>query len=147
MLRDPRSLALAEHFAAQWLRIRALEIRRPGAERFPGVDAELREAMRMETVLFLDAMLREDRPISQLLSARESFLNEPLARHYGIAGVRGPHMRRVAVDAVRHQVPGMAAGGDEDDGGLGVLRHASILLTTSNPTRTSPVMNTAARMA
>ena len=140
MLRDPRSLALAEHFAAQWLRIRALEIRRPDAERFPGVDAELREAMRMETVLFLDAMLREDRPISQLLSARESFLNEPLARHYGIAGVRGPHMRRVAVDAVRHQVPGMAADGDEDDGGLGVLRHASILLTTSNPTRTSPVM-------
>ncbi len=136
MLEDPRSLALAEHFAAQWLRIRALEIRRPDAERFPGVDAELREAMRMETVLFLDAMLREHRPISELLSARESFLNEPLARHYGIAGVRGPHMRRVAVEEVRHQVPGMAA----DEGGLGVLRHASILLTTSNPTRTSPVM-------
>jgi hypothetical protein len=144
MLRDPRSLALSEHFAAQWLRIRALEDRRPDADRFPGVDASLREAMRMETVLLFDALLREDRPVSELLTTRDTFVNEALARHYGIPGVRGPHMRRVSLDGLRAGAMSAVHGAGAIDAsggpaGLGVLRHASILLTTSNPTRTSPV--------
>lgn len=141
LLRDPRSLAVSEHFAAQWLRIRSLEDRRPDADRFPGVDASLREAMRMETVLLFDALLREDRPVSELLTTRETFVNEPLARHYGIPGVRGPHMRRVSLDGMRGgAMSALGAVGEEPSpAGLGVLRHASILLTTSNPTRTSPV--------
>jgi len=121
MLRDARASALAQNFATQWLKIRDLPSRvTPDARRFPHVDRKLVEAMLAETVMFFDAILREERPVHELLDAPFSFVNGPLAKHYGLPGVRGDRMRRVP-----------RAGG--------VLTHASILTVTSNPTRTSPV--------
>jgi hypothetical protein len=121
MLRDARATALAQNFATQWLRIRDLQERAtPDPARFAGVDQELLAAMEAETVLFFDAVLREERPIHDLLDADFTFVNERLASHYGLPGVRGAEMRRVR-------------------GRGGVLDHASVLTATSNPTRTSPV--------
>lgn len=138
LLADPRSLALSEHFAAQWLQIRRLDERSPDTDRFPGVDPPLLASMRAETVLLFDEILRHGRPVSDLVSAPDTFLDGRLARHYGIAGVRGEHMRRIALEGLGARAaspprPGAAATG------LGVLRHGSVLLATSNPTRTSPV--------
>ena len=124
MLRDPRAGALAEHFAPQWLQVRALAEATPDPGTFPEFDDALREAMRLETQMFFDAVLREDRPVGELLASDFTFVNERLARHYGIPGVRGPHMRRVALGGLRQG---------------GVLAHGSVLTVTSNPTRTSPV--------
>jgi hypothetical protein len=118
MLRDARATALARNFATQWLRIRDL-----GAAH-AGVDDALERAMVLETVMFFDAILREERPITELLVADFTFVDERLARHYGIPGVRGPEMRRVPADGVRRG---------------GVLTQGAVLLATSNPTRTSPV--------
>ncbi len=123
MLRDPRSLALADNFATQWLQIRDLQQHEPDPLRFPDVDRSLRDAMRQETVLLFDAILRENRSVWTLLDADFTFVNEPLAELYEIGGVRGPWMRRV---------PAGSRGG-------GVLAHASVLTSTSNATRTSPV--------
>jgi hypothetical protein len=123
MLRDPKSAALVQNFAGQWLTLRKLDYVVPDPETFPGFDRELRAAMVRETELFFDAILREDRSILDLLDADFSFVNERLARHYGIAGVTGPEFRRVPLPANRG----------------GILTHASILTLTSNPTRTSPV--------
>ncbi|MHC4956882.1 MAG: DUF1592 domain-containing protein [Planctomycetota bacterium] len=121
MLKDARATALAQNFATQWLRIRDLEQRAtPDPGRFAGVDGELLAAMEAETVLFFDAVMREDRGIGDLLDADFTFVNERLARHYGLPGVRGALMRRVR-------------------GRGGLLDHASVLTVTSNPTRTSPV--------
>ncbi|MEM8883189.1 MAG: DUF1592 domain-containing protein [Planctomycetota bacterium] len=117
MLRDPRASSLAEHFATQWLRVRDLE-------RHESVDPALRAAMRAETVLFFDAILREGRDVRELLVSDFTFVNDRLAKHYGLPGVRGPHMRRVRLE------------GNERGG---VLTQGSVLLSTSNPTRTSPV--------
>jgi hypothetical protein len=124
MLRDPRASALAEHFATQWLQIRALDEAVPDAEVFPTYTPSLRDAMRRETELLFDAVLREHRPVTELLDAGFTFVNEELARHYGIPGVRGSHMRRVSL---------------EGHGRRGILGHGSVLTATSNPTRTSPV--------
>ncbi len=126
MLADPRSSALLENFAAQWLHLRNLE----GAERdmrlFPSFDDNLRHAMRRETELFLESVIREDRSVLDLLSADYTFLNERLAKHYGIPHVYGSWFRRVEL------------GEGSRRGGL--LRHASILTVTSYSTRTSPVI-------
>jgi len=124
MVRDPRASALVTHFAAQWLQLRTLEKSSPDPQLFPEFDEALREAMRLETEMFVEAVLREGRPIRELLDADFTFVNERLAKHYGIDGVQGERMRRVRL---RDPVRG------------GVLTHASLLTLTSNPTRTSPV--------
>jgi hypothetical protein len=123
MLRDPKSAALVQNFAGQWLTLRKLDYVVPDPETFPSFDPALRAAMVRETELFFEAILREDRSILDLIDADFSFVNERLARHYGIAGVTGPEFRRVALP----------------EGRGGILTQASILTLTSNPTRTSPV--------
>lgn len=124
MLRDPRARALTDNFAMQWLQLRNLQAHRPSRRHFPGFDDELRAAMLTETALFFDAIVREDLSVLTLLDADFTFLNERLARHYGITGVDGPQFRRVALT-------------DRTRGG--VLTQASVLTVTSNPNRTSPV--------
>jgi hypothetical protein len=124
MLRDRKAEALVGNFASQWLQLRNLPMAAPDDEQFPSFRAELREAMRTETELFFASILREDRSVLDLIDADYSFLNEPLARHYGIAGVAGPEFRRVSL-------AGTPRGG--------VITQASVLTVTSNPTRTSPV--------
>jgi len=125
MLRDPKASALAENFAGQWLEIRNLDAIRPDPQKFPGFSPELRDAMRSETELFFAAMLRDDRPLGEFLDARYTFLNETLAEHYGIAGVRGSEFRRVALTTGQRG---------------GILSHASVLAVSSYPTRTSVVI-------
>ena len=124
MLADPKAKALAENFGGQWLQIRNLEAT-PDPDTYPAFDAALRRSMVRETELFFEAMMREDRSLRELISADFSFLNERLARHYGIDGVKGDEFRRVSLPASSHRG--------------GILTHASILTLTSNPTRTSPV--------
>jgi hypothetical protein len=124
MLRDPRSEALVENFAAQWLNLRLLDVVSPDKEKYPAFDEDLRKAMGEETRRFLTYILREDRNILELLSADYTFANERLAKHYGIEGVTGKEFVKVSVK-------GTARGG--------LLTQASILTLTSNPTRTSPV--------
>lgn len=125
MLGDERSAALAENFAGQWLETRNLDSLTPDPERFPEWGPELREAMKAETRIFFESLLRENRPLSEFLDARFTFLNERLAKHYGIEGVKGPKFRRVELDT-------------EERGGI--LSHASVLTVSSYPTRTSPVI-------
>jgi hypothetical protein len=123
MLRDPKSRALVENFAGQWLQLRDLANMTPAAEKFPQFDEPLRAAMQRETELFFQTVVQEDRSVLDFLGAEFSFVNERLARHYGISGVSGGEFRRVKLD----------------NGRRGVLTHGSILLLTSNPSRTSPV--------
>ncbi len=125
MLDDPRSRALVENFAGQWLYLRNLRTVAPDASRFPEFDDNLRLALRRETELFIESQLREDRTVPDLLRADYTFVNERLARHYGIAGVYGSHFRRVT---------------HTDERRAGLLGHASILTVTSYPHRTSPVV-------
>ena len=125
MLASPRSEALSEHFATQWLQIRTLDQRLPAAELFPEVESELLSSMDVETRRFFNELLREDLPVDRLLDADWTWVDERLARHYGIEGVSGDDFRKVVVDPPSE--------------GAGLLRHASVLLATSNPTRTSPV--------
>jgi hypothetical protein len=125
MLRDPRSRALIDSFATQWLRLRNLRSHSPIARDFPNFDNELREAFRIETELFFESIIREDRSVLDLLNADYTYVNERLARHYGIRNVYGSHFRRVTV---------------EQDARRGLLGHGSILTVTSYPNRTSPVL-------
>ena len=126
MLADRRSAALVNNFAAQWLRLRNVDAATPDMRLFPDFDDNLRQAFRRETELFFDSILREDRSALDLLSANYTFLNERLAKHYGIPNVYGSRFRRVTLDA------------GEWRGGL--LRQGSILTVTSYATRTSPVL-------
>ena len=125
MLRDPRSRALVDSFATQWLRLRNLRSHSPIARDFPNFDNELREAFRTETELFFGSIIREDRSVLDLLNADYTYVNERLARHYGIPNVYGSHFRRVRV---------------EQEARRGLLGHGSILTVTSYPNRTSPVL-------
>ena len=125
MLADGRSRALVDNFAGQWLSLRSVEGIAPDPNLFPDFDENLREALRQETERFVQSHLREDRSVVDLLRADHSFLNERLARHYGIPGVTGSHYRRVTLP-------------DERRGGL--LGHGSILAATSYGNRTSPVL-------
>jgi mono/diheme cytochrome c family protein len=125
MLADPKASALAESFAGQWLEIRNLDGLHPDPARFPEWGPELRDAMRTETQLFFDWILRQNRPIGDFIDARYTFLNELLAKYYGIAGVSGSDFRRVALTT--------------DQRG-GVLSQASVLAVSSYPTRTSVVL-------
>jgi uncharacterized protein DUF1592/uncharacterized protein DUF1588/uncharacterized protein DUF1587/uncharacterized protein DUF1595/uncharacterized protein DUF1585/cytochrome c len=126
MLRDPRSSALVENFAGQWLQFKNIDVVRPDQERFPIFDDALRLAMRRETELFLGNIIRNDGSVLEVLDANYTFLNERLARFYGIPGVTGPEFRRVDVSNTPR--------------GGGVLAHASVLTVSSYSTRTSPVL-------
>ena len=126
LLADPRSTNLASNFAGQWLLLRNLAAVSPNPRQYPDFDDNLRQAFRQETELFFDSVLREDRSVLDLLAADYTFLNERLAKHYGIPGVHGSRFRRVALDD------------DSKRGGL--LRQGSILAVTSYATRTSPVI-------
>jgi hypothetical protein len=125
MLADPRSEALATRFASLWLRLQDLEKVRPDAFWFPNYSQQLAEAMRRETQIFFDNLVREDRSLLELYRADYTFLNERLAKHYDISGVVGDEFRRV--DYPR-------------DERRGVLGHGSILVQTSLGNRTSPVL-------
>jgi mono/diheme cytochrome c family protein len=124
MLRDPKARALTENFAGQWLQLRNLRTMTPDPGTYPGFDEALRSAMAKETELFFEAIVKEDRSVLDFLDADFTFVNERLARHYGLPGVKGPEFRRVSLAGTERR---------------GVLTHASILTVTSNPTRTSPV--------
>ena len=126
MIADPKSNALIENFAGQWLQIRNLNGVTPDPDSFPAFDDSLRQAMKRETEMFFGALMREDRSVLELIDSDFTFLNERLAKHYGLDGVKGKEFQRVS----------LAKG----SGRGGILTHASILTITSNPTRTSPVM-------
>ena len=126
MLADPRSSSLVENFAAQWLHLRNLESFTPDLRLFPDFDDNLRDAFRRETELHFEALLREDRTVLDLIKTDHTFLNERLAKHYGIPNVYGSRFRRVALDSESRR------------GGL--LRQGSVLTVTSYATRTSPVI-------
>jgi uncharacterized protein DUF1592/uncharacterized protein DUF1588/uncharacterized protein DUF1587/uncharacterized protein DUF1585/uncharacterized protein DUF1595/cytochrome c len=126
MLADFRSRALVSNFASQWLHLRNLDSISPDMRLFPDFDDNLRQAFRQETELFFDSILREDRSVLDLLRANYTFVNERLAKHYGIPHVYGSRFRRVTVD--------------EDRSRGGLLRQGSILTVTSYATRTSPVL-------
>ena len=126
MMADSRSRALVDNFAAQWLHLRNLASITPDMRLFPAFDDNLRQAFRQETELFFDSVLREDRSVLDLLRADYTFVNERLAKHYGIPHIYGSHFRRIALDK------------NSERGGL--LRQGSILTVTSYATRTSPVV-------
>ncbi len=124
MLKDPKSAALVDNFASQWLQVRNLQLVQPDEKTFPEWDKALGTAMERETELLFQNILRSDRPITDLIAADYTFVNERLARHYGIGGVQGDAFVKVKLPANR---PG------------GILGHGSFLTLTSNPTRTSLV--------
>ncbi|QDT02015.1 hypothetical protein K227x_03860 [Rubripirellula lacrimiformis] len=123
MLADPKSAAIVDNFAGQWLQLRDVSRLMPDPTKFPDFDGELRSAMRRETEMFFAEMIREDRSVLEFLDADFTYVNQRLARHYGIPEVIGDDFRKVPLA----------------EGRRGVLTHASILMLTSNPTRTSPV--------
>jgi mono/diheme cytochrome c family protein len=125
MLSDPRAGALVDNFAGQWLYLRNLDRAAPDPKEFPNFDNNLRQALRRETELLFETIVREDRSVLDLLDADYTFVNERLARHYGIPHVRGSHFRRVSVTDPRRR---------------GILGHGSILTVTSYANRTSPVL-------
>jgi cytochrome c551/c552 len=124
MLADPRAEALVDNFAEQWLFLRNLKTASPNLEAYPDFDDNLRQAMREETKLFFQSIVREDRGVMDLLNADYTFMNERLARHYGITDIYGSQFRRVKMS---------------DPNRRGLLGQASILTVTSYPNRTSPV--------
>ena len=126
MLADPRSESLVNNFAAQWLYLRDVDVKQPDLFLFRDFDEGLRESFKKETSLFLDSILRENRSVAELLTANYTFLNERLAKHYGIPNINGSEFRRVTLP------PGSPRGG--------LLGQGSILLLTSYSTRTSPVL-------
>jgi hypothetical protein len=126
LLADKRSNTLVTNFADQWLYLRNLDSAYPDMRVFPDFDDNLRQAFREETEMFFESILREDRSVLDLISANYTFLNERLAKHYGVPNVYGSRFRRVTFDK------------DATRGGL--LRQGSILTVTSYPTRTSPVI-------
>ncbi len=125
MLQDPRAASLVREFGGQWLQFRALENVKPDVEKFPDFDQYLRMSMREETERFFERIVREDRSILEFLDAKYTFLNERLARHYGVPGVTGPSFRLVQLT-------------DPNRGG--VITHGSVLTVSSYSTRTSPVL-------
>jgi hypothetical protein len=126
MIADPRADAFVANFAGQWLYLRNLEAVIPVQSIFPNFDDTLREGLRRETELFFASVLREDRSVLELLDADYTFVNERVARHYGIPNVKGSHFRRV-------ELP-------EGSPRRGLLGHGSVLAVTSRADRTSPVV-------
>ena len=125
MLADPKARSLVTNFANQWLFLRELKNANPDVTIFPDFDDNLRQAFQRETELLFESVMREDRSVLDLLDSDYTFVNERLARHYGIPNIYGPDFRRVPVP---------------NDARRGLLGHGSLLLVTSNPNRTSPVM-------
>jgi len=125
MMADPKSAALAENFAGQWLQLRNLAEVKPDPDRFPRFDTELRSSMQRETELFFESVVREDRSVLDFLDGKWTWLNARLAEHYGIPGIQGSEFRKVALSGTQRS---------------GVLTQASILTVSSYPTRTSPVI-------
>src|SRR5262249_3422262 len=119
MTADPRAKNLVDNFAAQWLQLRNLGRTKPDPARFPRVDDELIEAMRKETTLFVEAIIREDRSLLDFIDAKFTYLNGPLARHYGISGIDGEEFRRVELDGRQRS---------------GLLTQGAILTVSSYPT-------------
>jgi len=125
MLADPRAEALTENFAGQWLYLRNLASMIPNSAGFPNFDDNLRQAMLRETELFFEHIVRADRPVTELMTADYTFLNERVSRHYGIDTVYGNHFRRVTLD---------------DPARFGLLGKGSVLMVSSHTDRTSPVV-------
>ena len=126
MLDDPRAEALTTNFASQWLHLRNLDAAQPDPRLFPDFDDNLRQGFRRETQLFFESILSEDRSVVDLLTADYTYLNERVAKHYGVPYVYGDHFRRVSLP--------------ESSPRAGLLGHGSILTVTSYATRTSPVL-------
>jgi hypothetical protein len=125
MLDDPKAHALVENWASQWLMLRNLKSHIPTPGDFPNFDNELRQAFRTETEMFVESIIHEDRSVLDLLNADYTFVNERLARHYGIPNIYGSHFRRVTLKGEERR---------------GLLGQGSILTVTSYPNRTSPVL-------
>ena len=126
MLQDPRSQSLIDNFASQWLFLANLESITPDARLFPDFDDNLRQAMQTETALLVQDVVRENRSVLDLLESDYTYLNERLAKHYGVSGVYGARFRKVPSAKAQHRG--------------GILRHASLLTVTSYANRTSPVI-------
>ena len=126
MLADPRAETLTTNFASQWLHLRNLDAVRPDSRIFPDFDDNLRQGFRRETQLLFQSVVDEDRSVTDLLTADYTFVNERVAKHYGLPGVYGDHFRRIALPAGSPRA--------------GLLGHGSILTVTSYATRTSPVL-------
>jgi hypothetical protein len=125
MLADPKARALVDNFAAQWLYLRNLDSFIPNSSGFPNFDDNLRQGLRTETELFFESVVKEDRSVVDLMTANYSFLNERVAKHYGVPGVYGPHFRRVEL---------------KDEQRWGLLGKGSVLMVSSHTDRTSPVV-------
>jgi mono/diheme cytochrome c family protein len=125
MIADPRAGALVSNFAGQWLELRNLQGIQPDPEKFPDFDDNLRRAFRQETELFFESIVKDDRPVPDLMTADYTFVNERLARHYGIPGVFGTDFRRVQV---------------ADENRRGLLGKGAVLMVTSHANATSPVL-------
>jgi hypothetical protein len=128
MMTDAKAEAFADNFAGQWLEIRNLDSMTPDPQKFPAWNAELKEAMRTETRMFFQHVVSENRPIADFIDAKYTFLNEYLARYYGISGVKGPDFRRVELTPEQSAQRG------------GVLTQGSVLAVSSYPSRTSPTI-------
>jgi hypothetical protein len=124
MLDHPRARALVENFAGQWLTLRKLDQFVPNSNMFPTWNEEIRDLARRETYMFISSIMREDKSLMRILDADYTYLNDRLAKFYGIPGVDGSEFRLVSTKGHKR---------------LGILTHASVLAVTSNPTRTSPV--------
>jgi hypothetical protein len=127
MLADPRASALTTNFAGQWLGLRNLSAHAPVVDEFPDFDDNLRQAFRRETELLFNSLLEEDRSVLDLLTADYTYVNERLARHYGIQGIRGSEFRRVKLDG-------------RQSARRGLLGKGAVLTVSSQPGRTSPVI-------
>jgi hypothetical protein len=125
MLADPKAHALVDNFAGQWLYLRNLASMIPNSAGFPNFDDNLRQGMLTETELFFEHIVQADRPVTELMTADYTFLNERVAKHYGIDGVYGNHFRRVTLD---------------DPARFGLLGKGSVLMVSSHTDRTSPVV-------
>jgi hypothetical protein len=125
MLADPKAETLAKNFGEQWLNLRLMDRKKPDAAKFSRVDDELLDAMRQETLLFIDEVIRKDRSILDFIDGRFTYLNGPLARFYGIAGVDGEAFTRVELDGEQRS---------------GIVTQAAVLSVSSYATRTSPVI-------
>jgi hypothetical protein len=125
MLADRRASSLVRNFAGQWLMLRNLRLLTPDPYEFPDFDDNLREALQRETELFLESQLREDRSVVDLLTANYTFVNERLAKHYGISNIYGSRFRRVTLDGEERR---------------GLLGQGSVLTLTSYPNRTAPTI-------
>ena len=125
MLADPKSRAIVDNFAGQWLQLRNVRNVQPNSDLFPDFDDNLRQAFKRETELFFESVMREDRPVGDLMTANFTFVNERLAKHYGIPGIFGSRFRRVTLT---------------DEHRFGLLGKGSVLAVTSHAERTSPVV-------